>query len=116
MKRSVKQFVGILLCAAFLVVGLQISSVSAANTGLTTAPTTTAPVAASKALAIGEKVNLNMATLEQLDKIPGVGPATAKSIIQYRTTNGNFKSFDDLLKVKGIGPKNIEKIKPFLTF
>lgn len=112
MKHSVKQFVGILLCAAFLVAGLQISSVSAANTGFTAA----AQAAAPKVIAVGEKINVNMATLEQLDKIPGVGPKTADAIIQYRTKNGMFKSYDDLLKVKGIGTKNIEKIKPYLTF
>jgi competence protein ComEA len=60
-------------------------------------------------------INLNTATAEQLDTLPGVGPATAESILAYRKENGGFKSIDELLAVRGIGPKKLEKMRPFLA-
>ena len=60
-------------------------------------------------------VNLNTATEAQLDTLPGIGPATAKAIVEYRTQNGPFKSVDDLKNVKGIGQKKLDKLKPELT-
>jgi competence protein ComEA len=58
-------------------------------------------------------VNINTADVEELDELPGVGPATAEEIIQYRRGNGPFRSLDELEEVKGIGPKTLQKIKPF---
>jgi competence protein ComEA len=57
------------------------------------------------------KVDLNTATAEQLDALPGVGPATAAKIIADRTTNGPFRSVDDLMRVSGIGPAKFESLK-----
>jgi competence protein ComEA len=57
------------------------------------------------------QVNLNTATLEQLETLPGVGKKKAAAIIEYRTKNGKFKSVDDLVNVKGVGKKMLEKIK-----
>jgi competence protein ComEA len=57
-------------------------------------------------------VHLNTATQAQLETLPHVGPAIAKRILEYRATNGPFASVDDLDKVKGIGPKTLEKIRP----
>src|SRR5713101_6345388 len=56
-------------------------------------------------------VNVNTATKEQLDALPGIGPVKAQAIIDYRTKNGNFKSVDDLKKVPGIGDATFDKIK-----
>jgi competence protein ComEA len=56
-------------------------------------------------------VDLNTATLEQLDSLSGIGPATAKAIIERRNELGRFRSVDDLLTVKGIGPTNLESIR-----
>jgi comEA protein len=67
------------------------------------------------ATAVGQKVNINTATLENLVAIPGIGPKTAENILQYRTQVGKFKKVEDLLNVKGIGEKTLEKIKPLLT-
>jgi competence protein ComEA len=59
----------------------------------------------------GAPVNLNSATLEQLDTLDGVGPATAQKIIDWRTQNGGFRSVDDLGQVPGIGPKRMEALR-----
>jgi len=56
-------------------------------------------------------VNLNTATLEQLDALPGVGPATAQAILDYRKQHGRFRSVQDLLQVGGIGPAKLEKLR-----
>jgi len=60
-------------------------------------------------------INLNTATVEQLDTLKGVGPGKAKAIVAYRDKNGPFKSIDDLKKVKGFGDKSIAKLRPELT-
>ncbi len=57
-------------------------------------------------------VNLNEADETQLETLPGVGPATAKAIVDYRAEHGRFRSVDDLLNVRGIGPSKLEQIKP----
>jgi competence protein ComEA len=60
-------------------------------------------------------VNLNTATLEQLDALPGVGPATAKAIIAERERRGGFRSVDDLLDVRGIGPAKLDALRDLVT-
>ncbi len=59
-------------------------------------------------------LNINTATLVELEKLPRIGPATAKNIVEYRKENGSFKTKDELSKVKRIGPKTLELIKPFI--
>ena len=56
-------------------------------------------------------VNINTADIKELDKLPGVGPATAKRIIEYRTENGDFQSPEEIKRVKGIGDAKYEKMK-----
>jgi comEA protein len=60
-------------------------------------------------------VNLNTATSEELQLVPGIGPATADKILQARKSYGAFKSVDDLQAIKGIGPKRLEKMRKYLT-
>jgi comEA protein len=59
-------------------------------------------------------ININEANSEQLCSLPGIGPATAKRIIEYRKNNGNFTKIDDLIQIKGIGSKKLAKIKPYV--
>ena len=61
------------------------------------------------------KVNLNTANAEQLATLPGVGPALAGRIVEYRQKSGAFHSTKDVMNVKGIGEKNFAKIEAWLT-
>jgi len=60
------------------------------------------------------KVNINTATLEQLEMLPRIGTKTAHSIIEYRTQNGLFEKAEDLTKVSGIGEKTVEELHNFI--
>lgn len=60
-------------------------------------------------------VNLNSATADDLDTLPGVGPATAAAILAYRDQHGPFASVEDLGEVNGIGPAKIEAIRGLVT-
>jgi competence protein ComEA len=60
-------------------------------------------------------INLNTATADQLEAIPGIGPVLAQRIIEYRQTHGRFQSVDELLEVRGIGPKRLESMRPYVT-
>jgi competence protein ComEA len=60
------------------------------------------------------KVNINTATLQQLEVLPRIGTKTAQSIIEYRTQNGLFEKADDLTKVRGIGEKTVEELQNFI--
>lgn len=62
-----------------------------------------------------EKININTATLEELQTLSGVGEGKAKAIISYREENGNFSSIEDILNVSGIGESIYEKIKNNIT-
>ena len=65
---------------------------------------------------IGDKlININPATLEELESLPGIGEAKAKAIIKYRETNGNFQKIDDIENVDGIGSKLYDEIKAYIT-
>jgi competence protein ComEA len=60
-------------------------------------------------------VNLNTATVAQLQDLPGVGAKTAERIIEYRQKNGAFKKIEELMNVKGIGEKSFLKLKDRIT-
>lgn len=60
-------------------------------------------------------VNLNAASVEQLDALPGIGKAMATRIVEYRQKNGPFKKVEDLMNIRGIGEKNFLKLKPLIT-
>ncbi len=77
------------------------------------APVMVLPASAAPAAdaAAAEKINVNTATSEQLQELPGIGAVVAQRIIDYRTQKGPFASAEDLQQVKGIGPETLAKIR-----
>ncbi len=69
---------------------------------------------ARKVLPAEKSININKAGLNDLTKLPGIGPKTARKIIEYRKLNGNFTTLKDILKVKGIGAAKFSNIKKYL--
>ena len=60
-------------------------------------------------------ININTATSDELQQVPGIGPVTAEKILLMRKSYGAFKSVDDLLAIKGLGKKRLEKMRKYLT-
>ena len=73
-------------------------------------PSTAAPKRSQKGL-----LDLNQATEEDFDALPGIGPRLAERILEYRKSAGAFHSLDELRAVKGIGKKTFERIRPLVT-
>lgn len=70
-----------------------------------------AAVPAQGAVTVDGAVNINRASESDLDALPGVGPSTARAIVEDREANGPFSSIEDLMRVSGIGKKKFEKLK-----
>lgn len=64
---------------------------------------------------ISDKININTATVDELDALPGIGPSKAEAIVKYRETESRFNSPVDITNVSGIGEKTYEKIKDYIT-
>lgn len=60
-------------------------------------------------------VDLNVANIKELEQLPGVGPTTAKAIIDFRTKSGRFHRVEDLLVIRGISEAKLKKMRPYVT-
>jgi len=85
---------------------------------VTTAPasgSTSGGLASAAAAGPAALVNINTASLEELDTLDGVGPSTAQKIVDYRTANGGFKTIDEIKEVPGIGDAKFAAMKDSIT-
>ena len=103
-----KSIITLLTCAA--AAATLTFSTPAQATPLTSAPVYSLLLAPT----LEGQVNLNTATAEQLELLPGIGPAMAKKIIEYRTAKP-FAEPMQVVRIKGIGRKTFEKLKPLIT-
>lgn len=85
------------------------------QTGAQDSGTVAGAATSTKATVPTGKVNINTASVAQLDTLPGIGPAYAQRIIDYRTAHGNFKTINELDNVKGIGKATIDKLREMVT-
>ena len=69
----------------------------------------------AQALCLTDQININTASLEQLQELPYIGESRAREIIKYRQKHGPFRNLDELLRVASIGEKSLEAISPYLT-
>jgi competence protein ComEA len=78
-------------------------------------PLASAPASSGTAPTPSGPIDINAATVDELDALPGVGPATAAAIVAYRDAHGPFASVDELLEVRGIGPAKLDAIRALVT-
>jgi competence ComEA-like helix-hairpin-helix protein len=69
----------------------------------------------SKKIPPSVPLDLNTATAAQLARVPGIGGATAKAIVQFRKKSGRFERVEDLLAIRGISARKLEQIRPYVT-
>lgn len=69
----------------------------------------------TETIGVQEKVDLNSATAEELEGLPGIGPTLAQRILDYRRENGDFTSVEELMQVEGIGQARLEALRDYIT-
>jgi len=123
-KNQIREQIGVVLLAGVLVMsGLLLIKQKDAPATFTESAVSSTNVASNEiekpAVAAAETkatlVNINKGSLDELDTLPGVGPATAQKIIDYRTQNGPFTSIEGIDNVSGIGPSKYAQIKDLIS-
>jgi competence protein ComEA len=94
-----------IVTVVLLALGLAVATAAAQD-----APRRSSPTSSASA-----PINLNTATVAQLESLPGIGKATAERILEYRRKNGSFKKVEDLMNVRGVGEKSFLTLKPLVT-
>jgi competence protein ComEA len=92
-----------------------LSVLAICGTLLFTTPSAASQQSESQAAAAKTVINLNTATIDQLETLPGIGRKTAERILEHRTKSGGFKRIEELMNVKGIGEKSFLKLKPLIA-
>ncbi len=92
-------------------IGERIPQNTLPNTLPNAVPSNAAPPNAVPSNGVPALVDINQATTADLDRLPGIGPSTARAIVDHRTRNGPFASVDDLLAVRGIGPAKLAELR-----
>jgi competence protein ComEA len=108
--RNVESIMRRLYVASAIALVLLLSGMSRESSAQTSAQSS-----ASAQPAAAAPLNLNTATAADLARLPGIGPAVAARIVEYRQKNGGFKKAEELMNVKGIGEKTFLKLKPLVT-
>ena len=104
-----KKILSVVTVSVVLITALSFYSRVTHHPGLTVAtPEQVEPIPSNK-------LNINTATVAQLDELPGIGPTLANAIVSYREENGPFQKIGDLMLVKGIGKGRLEKIADLIT-
>jgi competence ComEA-like helix-hairpin-helix protein len=73
------------------------------------------PVLAAQKKPPAKPIDLNAATIKELEELPGVGPVTAQRIIEARQKSGRFRRVEDLLAIRGISTKRLDALRPYVT-
>lgn len=88
--------------------------VTASSGGSSSSNSSGGSSSSSSSTSKSKKININTATQDELDSLPGIGPSTAQKIITYRKENGKFQSIEELKEVKGIGDSKFNEIKDLI--
>ncbi len=75
----------------------------------------TSPVTSVPTVKAASKVNLNRASADELQILPGIGPVLAQRMVDWRKAHGRYRTVDDLQEVKGIGKKRLEQLRPLVS-
>ena len=114
----------VISCVCILLVSVLIRQsdavyVSGLSAAVSSENTTSAPVVedppSNTSAAPASLININTASAEELESLPGIGDAIAERIITYREENGGFDTVEEIMKVSGIGEKKFEEIKDQIT-
>ena len=84
---------------------------ASASPGGSAAPAPNLTPPAATAASFAGRIDLNRAEVDQLHRLPGIGPALAARVVEFRRVHGPFATVDDLLQVKGIGPKRLDRLR-----